>query len=91
MTKVSLPDGCMGLEFADGTKVDGRAGTAEVSEDHARQINKSWYRGAGVMRGGQQFSFGTRTGRICAPCRRQWNAWSLHCPRCGAATTRSTP
>jgi hypothetical protein len=90
MTKVTLPDGCSGLEFADGTKVNGRAGTAEVSDDHARQIDKSWYRSAGVMRSGQQFSFGTRVGARCAPCNRTWNAWSVYCPRCGAATTRSS-
>lgn len=60
MPKVTLPDGCTGLEFADGTKVDGRAGAAEVTERQAHDIDKSWYRRSGVMRGGQAFSFGTR-------------------------------
>lgn len=87
MPKVTLPDGCMGLEFSNGSKVDGRAGVAEVSERQARDIDKSWYRRSGVMRGGQQFSLGTKTGRQCGPCRRNWNSWSAVCPRCGRATT----
>jgi hypothetical protein len=86
MPKVTLPDGCTGLEFADGTKIDGRAGVAEVSEHQAHDIDKSWYRRSGVMRGGQAFSLGTRSGRRCLPCRRTWNSWSSACPRCGAAT-----
>jgi hypothetical protein len=86
MTKVTLPDGCYGLEMADGTKIDGRAGAAEVSPEHARAIDKSWYKGAGVLTGGQRFSFGTRTGRRCVPCKRTWNSWSLLCPKCGEDT-----
>jgi len=89
MTKVTLPTGCVGLEFSDGTKVDGRAGTAEVTETQARDIDHSWYRRAGVMRGGQQFSFGTKRTRTCTPCKRRWNAWSSTCPRCGAPTLES--
>jgi hypothetical protein len=88
MPKVTLPDGCLGLEFSDGTKVDGRAGAAEVTETQARDIDHSWYRRAGVMRGGVAFSFGTKAGRACRPCKRTWNAWSSTCPRCGAPTDR---
>src|SRR5580700_10617851 len=88
MPKVTLPDGCMGLEFSDGTKVDGRAGAAEVTETQARDIDHSWYRRAGVMRGGPAFSFGTKAGRACRPCKRVWNAWNSLCPKCGAPTDR---
>lgn len=91
MAKVTLPDGCMGLEFSDGTKVDGRAGSAEVTERQARDIDKSWYRRSGVMRGGTQFSFGTKSGRICMPCKRVWNRWNALCPRCGEQTEESGP
>jgi hypothetical protein len=84
LPKITLPDGCMGVEFADGTKYDGRGSAVEVSDAHARAVDKSWYRGAGVMRGGQQFSLGTKAGRPCAACRRTWQAWTDTCNRCGA-------
>lgn len=88
MSKIALPDGCMGLDFADGTRVDadGR-GRVDVPESYARQIGKSWYGSAGVMAGGERFSFGTKKSRLCRPCKRAWNAWSETCPRCGAETT----
>jgi hypothetical protein len=75
--------------MADGTKYDGHAGYADISEGHARAIDQSWYKSAGVMRGGVQFSFGTKKGRACRPCKRTWNAWNAVCPRCGQATVRS--
>ena len=59
-----------------------------MDADHARAINKGWYGQSGTMRGGPQFSFGTREGRYCEPCKREWNVWSEACPRCGRATER---
>lgn len=88
MPKVNLPEGCYGLDFADGSKVDGTQGSAvEVTDSQARQLDKSWYGQSNVMNGSQRLSFGTRKGRRCTPCKRLWNAWNELCPKCGQATT----
>jgi len=88
MTTVRLPSGCTGLDLQDGTRYTAgrQGGTVDVEPEHARAISKGWYGQSGTMRGGPQFSFGTREGRRCGPCRREWNAWSLLCPRCGQPT-----
>lgn len=95
MTTVQLPDGCYGLDMANGRQytADKPGGKVEVSGRDARFIDTSYYgQGqAGIMRGGPQFTIGTRKGRWCEPCRRLWNAWSHLCPRCGAATTEHNP
>lgn len=86
MAKISLPDGCKGLDFPDGSKVSGKGGgSVEVSEAQARQIDNSWYGRSNVM-GGQKLQFGTRKGMRCRPCKRLWNAWNDVCPRCGEQT-----
>lgn len=88
MTRVQLPDGCTGLDMANGKKYTAEkpGGQVEVSGRDARFIGTSWYGQSGVMAGSQSLSFGTKKSRWCAPCRRAWNAWSRDCPRCGAAT-----
>lgn len=89
MTKVQLPDGCYGLEMASGKKYRaGKPGGAvEVSSSDAHYINTSWYGQSGVMNGSAQFALGTKRGRFCTACKRVWQAWSEHCPRCGQDTT----
>lgn len=87
MPKINLPEGCTGLDFQDGTKVDGTSGsTVEVTESQARQIDSSWYSRTGVMNASQALSFGTRKGMRCVPCKRVWNAWNDTCPKCGKNT-----
>lgn len=88
MTTVRLPSGCTGLDMADGATYTAskQGGTVDMDADHARAINRGWYGQSGTMRGGPQFSFATREGRRCAPCKRTWNVWSFVCPRCGADT-----
>lgn len=87
MTQVRLPDGCHGLDLADGTKYDASpGGVVDVEPGHARAIRRGWYGQNGVMRDGPQFSFGTKAGRYCGPCKRNWNSWSTLCPRCGLPT-----
>jgi len=89
MTLVRLPDGCSGLDMANGKRYDASqpGGTVEMTSADARYVNRSWYGQAGVMHGGPQFTVGTRRGRWCRPCRRVWQAWSSQCPRCGEATS----
>ncbi len=93
MTSTVLPPpGCNGLDMADGTRYNFQPGQrAQVSDEHASDIARSWYGSTGVI-GGEQFTFGTRATRMCRACtpRRAWNAWSAHCPRCGAETTEET-
>jgi hypothetical protein len=88
VSTIRLPDGCTGLDFADGTKYDAprQGGTVDLEPGHARNIGTSWYGQTGVMSSSQQFSFGTKDGRRCASCKRTWNNWSLVCPRCGRDT-----
>ncbi|MGW7001426.1 hypothetical protein ACWGCW_01015 [Streptomyces sp. NPDC054933] len=86
MPRITLPDGCRGLDMADGTKYTAKPGDkVEVSEGHAAYIKKSFYGQSGIMRG-EQFTFGTKRGQYCRPCKRTWNAWNTECPRCGAPT-----
>jgi hypothetical protein len=89
MTTVRLPDGCKGLDMQDGAKYSASkpGGLVDMEPAHARAISKGWYGQSGTMRGGPQFSFGTRAGRVC-PCSpgRPWNAWSKTCPKCGGPT-----
>jgi hypothetical protein len=89
MARVQLPDGCYGLDMADGTKYSGKPGDVVTVEGrHSREINKSYYRGAGILRGDQTYAMGTKTARVCVECTpsRRWNAWNAVCPRCGAPT-----
>lgn len=88
MTKVTLPDGCRGLDMADGTKynADGR-GSVDMSAEHARYLKTSWYGQSGVMTTSQSLSFGTKKTMLCTACKKAWNAWNKTCPRCGEPTT----
>jgi hypothetical protein len=88
MTRVQLPDGCTGLDMADGRKYTASrpGGSVEVSPADSRYIGTSWYGQAGVMRGSQVIALGTKRGRWCGPCRFLAQAWSRECPRCGGPT-----
>lgn len=88
MTKVQLPEGCYGLDMADGKKYKANrpGGTVEVSSKDAHYIDTSFYGQQGIMTGRERFSFGTRKGQWCGPCRRLWNVWNKTCPKCGAET-----
>lgn len=89
MPKIQLPDGCRGLDMADGTKYTSKPGdTVTVSDAHAKYIKTSYYGQSGIMAGGERMSFGTKTARVCGnrctPTR--WNAWNAECPKCGTLT-----
>jgi len=88
MPKIQLPDGCKGLDMADGTKYTGKPGDkVEVSENHAKYIKTSYYGQSGIMAPSEQMSFGTKKTMICKPCHgRRWNAWNDTCPKCGTPT-----
>jgi hypothetical protein len=90
VTQVRLPDGCSSLKLEDGTKYRAgrQGGTVDVEPQHARAIDRH-YGSLGIMRGGMTFSIGTKTGRFCEPCGREWNAWNELCPRCGGSTERT--
>ena len=86
-TRVQLPAGCYGIEAADGTKYTAKpGGHVEVSDRHAKAIQKSQHQTIGMLNGRQGFYIGTKKGRWCKGCRRLWQAWSIECPRCGGAT-----
>jgi hypothetical protein len=88
MPRVTVPDGCRKLEMEDGTRYrTGAGGHVEVSSDHAAALQRGWYGQSGVIRG-QAYTLGTKAGRWCGACNRVWQAWSEHCPRCGAETVR---
>jgi hypothetical protein len=88
MTRVQLPDGCYGLDMANGRQYTADpGGQVNVDAADAKYINTSFYGTAGIMRGGPQFSIGTRLGRWCAGCKRIWQNWSTFCPKCSAETT----
>jgi len=92
MPKVNLPEGCYGLSFEDGSKVDGKSGQpVEVTDAQASAIGKSWNNRSGVLNTNARLSFGTKKGKLCSPCKRMWNAWSDTCPRCGEDTTTYPP
>lgn len=88
MTTVRLPSGCKGLDLQDGTKYTASrpGGTVDVEPAHARAIDRGWYGQTGTMRGGPQFSFATKKGRVCPSCGRRWHAWTAECHNCKVAT-----
>lgn len=90
MPRVTLPEGCFGLEMADGKKYNRRRGadTIEVSDRHATAIRRGWAGQTGVVVADEPHTIGTRKGRWCTNCQptRVWNAWNTHCPKCGAET-----
>ena len=88
MTRVQLPDGCTGLDMANGKKYTAEkpGGTVEVSSKDSRYIGTSYYGQLGIMRGGQAVTIGTKKGRWCGACNRVWQAWSANCPKCGDET-----
>lgn len=81
-----------GLDFANGMKISGDkpGATVEVSSRNARYLKNSWYGQAGVITS-TGFSFGTKGTRVCVPCRRAWNNWSVECPKCGLPTETIPP
>jgi hypothetical protein len=96
VVRIQLPDGCYGLDMADGSgkKYTARPGDrVEVSDNHARMIRNSYYGSAGIMSGSEQYAIGTKRGRWCTTCQpaRIWNVWNASCPRCGADTTEEHP
>lgn len=92
MPLVTLPPGCTGLDGADGSKTPSvRPGsTIEVSSRNAKFLKNSWYGQNGVITG-TGFSFGTKGTRRCVPCKRDWNSWSVECPKCGLPTDAEDP
>lgn len=87
MALVTLPPGCTGLDGADGSKTPSvRPGsTIEVSSRNAKFLKNSWYGQNGVITS-TGFTLGTKGTRRCEPCRRNWQSWSISCPRCGRDT-----
>ena len=93
MPKIQLPDGCRGLDMADGTKYTSKPGDkVEVSDNHAKYLKTSFYGQSGIMAHGERMSFGTKVVKVCsAHCSpTRWNAWNDTCPRCGKPTTEET-
>lgn len=87
MSRVELPPGCTGLDMADGTRYSGKPGTSvEVDDRHARAVNASQHRSAGVLSATRYARIGTRTGRRCPACHFAAQAWTQTCPRCGTDT-----
>lgn len=86
--KVQLPPGCSGFDCKDGTKYKANrpGGMVEVSDRHAKAINQGQYGEKDFISAKGQVSFGTRSGQLCTPCGRLWNAWNKTCPKCGEET-----
>lgn len=90
MVRVSLPEGCFGLEMQDGKKYNAdRNGRVEVSAAHAAAIRRSWSGQTGVVVATDPQLMAAKAWRTCLECRpsRRWFKWTSHCPRCGAETT----
>lgn len=90
MPRVALPEGCFGLEMADGTKYNAdRNGRVQVADRHASAIKSGFYGAAGVMTVSEPTVLGTKRHRTCFNCSpsRRWNIWTTDCPRCGASTS----
>jgi hypothetical protein len=77
----------------DGTTYNGRpGGRVTVDDVHGDAIARTLGGDAGLIGSGRFGVFlGTRKGRVCEPCHRVWQAWSMQCPRCGADTVDCSP
>lgn len=88
--KVNLPEGCFGLDMADGSRYTAnRDGRVEVSDTHASAIKAGYYGQSGLLVATEPFAMGTKRVRWCTTCQphRRWNAWNDECPRCGTPTS----
>lgn len=98
MPKVQLPPGGRSLSFerpnSDGVTrytAAREGGFVNVSEDHARAIDRIGGNGtAGLLSGnpGVFVTSGRKNGRWCKTClpARLWHPWTTECPRCGSPT-----
>jgi len=87
---MKLPPGCYGLSMQDGTPYNAdRSGRVRVDDRHVAAV-RAQYGPAGLIDAGDPQQLGTKTTQVCYACRpsRRWNAWNVHCPRCGAETIK---
>jgi hypothetical protein len=85
--RMALPEGCYGLEMQDGKKYNAdRNGRVLVADRHVGAV-KNQYGPLGLIAVEEPHTLGTKLARICPnhPLTR-WQAWSEHCPKCGAET-----
>lgn len=86
LTRITLPDGCRGVDMATGQYTARPGDSIQVSAGNAETIRQR----AATARRGEQHAFGTKRGRRCPPCGRVWNAWNTRCPRCEGPTEEAT-
>lgn len=91
MPRFPAPPGNTRLRMEDGTPYKAERGFFNVSDEHARAIDRVPGNGtAGLLSAttGTFVSSGRRNGRWCRTCTpaRLWQPWTGFCPRCGSAT-----
>lgn len=91
MPYVNLPPGNRSLRMEDGTRyVAAReGGRVEVSEDHARAIDRMPGNGtAGLLTATWREYGGSsgKRGQVCPCSPTIWNSWTKTCPRCQGPT-----
>jgi hypothetical protein len=87
MARVTLPDGCYGLDLQDGTKYSGKPGTSiEVQEKHKRAIDKSFYGQGRSIISGEGHTIRTKRTKQCPECKRLWQVWTVECHKCNIPT-----
>lgn len=90
--RMLAPEGCDGLNMADGTRysTDRRTGQVQVEDRHVEDV-RTHYGAIGLIDTRNPTTLGTKTTAWCVSCSpsRAWQAWTTRCPRCGAETTTS--
>jgi hypothetical protein len=92
MPYVNLPPGNSGLqmEYGQHYKASRPGGRVEVSDEHARAIDRMPGNGtAGLLTARfREFGASGKPGRVCTGCGRAYYPFTLRCPRaaCGAPT-----
>jgi hypothetical protein len=93
MTTVSVPPGCIGVELADGTKVDAnKQGKVVVDHPQAeRLLSKSSLGKQGVIsRTSIGFGHVKSNTAVCSGCGFTGWGWQKNCPKCSAEMIKET-
>lgn len=85
MSRVVVPDNCLGLDLANGRSYDARHGVVDVAPEDMAQLPGSIAGQYGFLHQGVTFT--RAAGRTCA-CGFSAFDWQSRCPRCGRRIIR---
>lgn len=81
MTRVRVPDQCLGLDVKGGKSYDARGGIVDLDADDVSKISGSYAGDLGLII--SAVTFRDPNGRDCKKCGRGLFGFQRKCPKCG--------